>query len=262
MDNSANTRGPDAVKSKLLAAASACLATSPTDRQTHRATLETRVLTHAGCGADELTNSFGSITELMDAWFCERLAETQDQVNAIEEQSGSTFGERIEALTFILLDSLEPFPGVDHVLFRRYAAPLRSHFRDQLGKSVEAATTARDVPAVNLLVVDSAASRWVLAETIIRLVEESLADDTADRSRSAALVDRSLAVVTAVATDPVAQRVTDLVRYAWEADYLPFRRFMSSGSADETYETDEAYQADETDDTGETDAEGDDSSDV
>ena len=164
----------------------------------------------------------------MDRWFTDRLAETVDQARSIEAPTGATFGERIEALTFILLDSLEPFPGVDKRLFRRYAAPLRSTFREDLVEALQSVTASSDVPAVNRVVVDAGVSRWVLAETIIRLVEESLADESANRSRSAALADRSLALASAVATDQVAQRVTDLIRYAWEADYFAFPRSPKS----------------------------------
>lgn len=241
MEESLKTLQDETARKTLLDSLSACLSVAP-DPHDSPASLEARVLAHAGLGTDTLADVFGSFSALLDRWFTDRLAETVNQTHELEEPSGSsTFGERIEALTFILLDSLEPYPGVDRALFHRHAAPLQSAFRQDLLKALAPVTTSRDVPSVNRIVVDTSVSRWLLAETIIRLLEESLADVSANRSRSAALADRSLALASAVATDPVAQRVTDLIRYAWEANYFVVPRVPFFG--------DERKPASATDDT-------------
>ena len=96
--------------------------------------------------------------------------------------------------------------------------------RDAVREVLVRITDAPDIPGINRLTVDSSVARYVLAESVIQLVGASLRDATDDRQKSAALIDRTVALLAEVSTNRIPQRLIDLAKYSYEAGYFSFRR--------------------------------------
>ena len=183
-----------------------------------------RVCSVAGVPQTELQIQFGSLRGLVESWFAERVYEAGVAASELPGAADSGFAERLEAFCFVLLDVLDEFPGIGPKVFSRYAAGFVGRFRDAVRDVLVRVTDAPDVPGVNRLAVDTSVARYLLSEAVIQLVDASLRDTTADRQKSAALIDRAVALVAEITTDRVAQRLVDLAKYSYEAGYLSLRR--------------------------------------
>jgi hypothetical protein len=85
------------------------------------------------------------------------------------------------------------------------------------------------VPGINYVVVDTDVTRFVIAESIVQMIGTWLKDESSDRARATALIDRVLALLSEIMTNRVPERAVDLVRYAVEAGYLPLDRLPLIG---------------------------------
>jgi hypothetical protein len=168
------------------------------------------------------------------------VSEALGQLNLIPQVESWPVSERLTAFFFILLDTLDGMkelratsesggdsssPGAEPLdfadVFRQEASGVTSAFHQELREALSGVTRAADVPAINRLVTDTAPARFLVAELLIQLISASLNDQTADRQRSAALADKTLAYAASVLSTPVPQKAVDVVRYSVEAGYLP-----------------------------------------
>lgn len=141
-----------------------------------------------------------------------------------------TLQERLGTFVFILLDVLE-----QHIRFVRmtFPSPLTgplNPFEGAVRKVLPPILDSDDVPAVNRLGVTSMPSAAAAASGIVWLIRAWIGDDSDERQRSTALIDRSLSLMAAAMTNPVPQRGFDLMRYAVEAGYLPLDRIPVVGT--------------------------------
>jgi hypothetical protein len=150
----------------------------------------------------------------------------------VPDYSRFTLQERLGTFIFILLDVLEQHESFVRSAFPSALSgplnPFEGAVRGTLGEILDAG----DIPTVNRIVVASTASRTVAAGGIVWLIRAWLSDDSEDRQRSTALIDRAVALMAAMMTNPVPQRGVDLLRYGIEAGYLPGFGNRSAGSAE------------------------------
>lgn len=148
---------------------------------------------------------------------------------AVPDYDRFTLQERIGTFVFILLDVLEP-----HERFVRstFPSPLTgplNPFEGAIRKVLPPILDASDVPPVNRFGVTSMPSAAAAANGIVWLIRAWIHDDSDQRQRSTALIDRSLSLMAASMTNPVPQRGVDLLRYGVEAGYLPLDRIPFVG---------------------------------
>ena len=219
------TEGPNQ-REALLAAVSSIFgeAATPADHEPMAGLTTERVCAVAGLPKSELEAQFGSLRGLVESWFAERVFEAGIAASELPGAAEAGFAERLEAFCFVLLDVLDEFPGIGPRVFSAYAAGFVGKFRDAVSVVLVRITSAPDVPGVNRLTVNTSVTRYVLSEAVIQLVEASLRDTTADRQKSAALIDRAVALVAEISTNRIAQRLVDLAKYSYEAGYLSLRR--------------------------------------
>ncbi len=180
---------------------------------------------------DEATfaEHFSDVGAAFEAWYVSAVDRTAGLLHALPDYELQPLEERLGALCFTLLDVLEPRMKFVERTFGERAAGFATPFQNRLRQELVKALQASDVPAVNRLVVDTAASRFVLAETIVQLVNRWIADDSPDRGRTTALTDKVLGFIADILTDPVPQRAFDLTRYLVEAGYIPLKRIPIIG---------------------------------
>jgi hypothetical protein len=214
-------------REQLLAALSSSFGAS---EQAAGEPFEEHVCALAGVSQQDLYQEFGTFRELVSAWFAERAFEAGVAASELPDAATAGFAERLEAFCFVLLDVLDQYPGVTDRIFRKYATGFFGRFRDATMEVLTRVADAPDVPGVNRLVVATSVGRYVLAEAVIRLIDASLTDDSVDRQKSAALIDRTVALVAEVSTDRVPQQLIELARYGYESGYLSLRRIPLFGS--------------------------------
>lgn len=177
------------------------------------------VAAEAGVDPDEIGRAFRSFGDLMDSWFGSRARQAALLAAELPESESAGYEERLGAFCFVLLDVLDEYPGLPGNALRRHTCGLRDHTRGALRDGLALVVDAPDVPGLNRPVVGSTFARMVLAEVVLHLVATAIEDRSEDRARSAALIDRTVALIGAAATSPVPQRFVELLRYLWESGY-------------------------------------------
>jgi hypothetical protein len=129
----------------------------------------------------------------------------------------------------MLLDVMESRLPFVKATYRHQAAPFGSSFQSRLRETLRSVLHAPNVPGVNYLVVDTDVARFVIAESIVQMTHSWLDDESPDRARTTALIDRVLALLSEIATNRVPEKAVDLVKYAVEAGYLPLDRLPLIG---------------------------------
>jgi len=140
-----------------------------------------------------------------------------------------TLQERLGTFVFILLDVLEQNA---RFIEAAYPSPLTgplNPFEGAIRKVLPSILDAPDVPTVNRFGVTSVPSAAAAANGIGWLIRAWISDESEEKQRSTALIDRSISFMAASMANPVAQRGVDLVRYGVEAGYLPLSRFPIIG---------------------------------
>ncbi|NND70890.1 MAG: hypothetical protein HKN43_04870 [Rhodothermales bacterium] len=172
---------------------------------------------------DVFNSYFDSVDDLWRESYVAFLDAAVDAMSALPDIDDSLIQERLATLVFILLDVLEEHQSYVNQTFRRFAAGFKSPFqqalRDQLGRIVE----SPDVPGINQLIFGHNASLFVLSESIVQLINIWRSDDSTQRERSSALIDRYVSFWTEIISSGVPERTVDLIRYSIEADYLPLK---------------------------------------
>ncbi len=147
------------------------------------------------------------------------IASALEDLKSIPDSDGFPVSERLTAFFFLLLDHVEAQDGRSN--FNEEASGFSSAFHESLRSALSVVMLAPDVPLVNRMVVDSAPSRFLVAEMLIQLISTSLEDDSEGKQRSAALSDKVLASAASILASPIAQKAVDVFRYAVEANYIP-----------------------------------------
>ncbi|MBO6779441.1 MAG: hypothetical protein JJ896_07285 [Rhodothermales bacterium] len=129
--------------------------------------------------------------------------------------------ERFGAFAFVMLDLLEEDLGYATATFDRYASPWGSPFRARLGSALDEMLDIDRVPGINRAVLSGTPSAFVTVQTFVTLIQAWLDDDSDDRERSTALLDRLVRFYAELAANQTASRGLDVLRYAAEAGYIP-----------------------------------------
>ncbi|NNF03239.1 MAG: hypothetical protein HKN17_02130 [Rhodothermales bacterium] len=151
------------------------------------------------------------------------------QAAGVPEYDRFTLQERLGTFVFILLDVIERHESfVRQTLPSPLTGPLNP-FEGSVRRVLRPILDAVDVPSVNRFGVTSAPSAAVAANGIVWLIRAWIRDDSEEKQRSTALIDRSLSLMAASMTNPVPQRGIELLRYGVEAGYLPLDRIPVVG---------------------------------
>ena len=186
------------------------------------------------CGAAKVTEAefrhrFGGIGAVFAKHFALTVADAAATTRELPDYTAMSLQDRLGALCFILLDLLEQYPTVARDRFARNAAGFFSPFQVVLRQELADILDARDVPGVNRLAVDTSVNRFVVAETMVRLVGVSVRDDSPDRARSAGLIDGAVSLWSELLTTRIPDKFVGLIRYGVEAGYLPLDRLPIVG---------------------------------
>lgn len=161
-----------------------------------------------------------------------------------------TLQERIGTFVFILLDVLEQHDRFVRLMFPGPLTGPLNPFEGAIRKVLPPILDASDVPLVNRPGVTSIPSAAAAANGIVWLVRAWINDESEDKQRSTALIDRALSLMAASMTNPVPQRGVDLLRYSVEAGYLPIGKlpfigdWFGVGSDDETASAEDGHADD------------------
>ena len=166
--------------------------------------------------------------------FARAVPSALEQLGSIPGSGSWPLSERLSAFFFMLLDAVEETarneqPEDPSAAFRREASGFFSPFQDQLRGALPRIGQSGDVPGINRMVADLAPNRVVVAETMVQLIQVTMADDSPERQRSAALADRVLSLLASTWTTPIPAKVVDVIRYTVEAGYLPLDRLPLIG---------------------------------
>ncbi|NNE34639.1 MAG: hypothetical protein HKN13_05360 [Rhodothermales bacterium] len=129
--------------------------------------------------------------------------------------------ERLASYVFVLLDVFEQNRAFVNRTFDERAAGLFSPFQQGLREALSNLFQATDVSSTNRILFDNAPVRLALSESIVQVVNKWVEDDSENRERSTALVDRVVALWAELLTTGIPDRSVELFRYAVESGYLP-----------------------------------------
>lgn len=131
------------------------------------------------------------------------------------------FEERLATFVFVLLDEIEQHEQFVRRTFAARGDGVWSPFQDALRAVLSDLLSAADVFSANRAMLSMPPAKYAMSESVVQLVDRWLSDDSADRQRSTALIDRVVSWWASVATSDVAEKSLDLIRYGVEAGYLP-----------------------------------------
>lgn len=178
----------------------------------------------AGVDQKVFDHHFDSVNDAIKAWYPLAVDRVVEQMTGVPDIDTLSLQDRLGTFCFMLLDQLESRMDFVRPTFRYHAACFSAPLHGRLREALKNELSAPDVPGVNYVVLDTDASRFVIAESIVQMISVWLEDESADRERATALIDRVLALVATIATNPIPQKTVDLIRYAVEAGYLPLDR--------------------------------------
>ena len=172
---------------------------------------------------------FDNVNEVIRAWYPYAVTGVADQVAGIPDFDALPLQDRLGTFCFMLLDVLESRLPFVQATFEHQAARFGSQFHHSLREVLKTVLLAPNVPGINYVVVDTDVTRFVIAESVVQMIGTWLKDESNDRARATALIDRVLALLSEIMTNRVPERAVDLVRYAVEAGYLPLDRLPLIG---------------------------------
>ncbi len=129
--------------------------------------------------------------------------------------------ERLATICFVLLDVFEQHENFVAATFANRATGFFSPFQERLRESIATLLDAPDLSGTNRVLFNNAPIRLAISESIVQVLSRWVADDSDDKERSTALIDRVVAWWSEVLTNGIADRSLDLIRYSVEAGYLP-----------------------------------------
>ncbi len=187
------------------------------------------VCERAGLSVAVFDSHFSSVNDVIRAWYPHAVDVVAVQASGIPEFDSLSLQDRLGTFCFMLLDVMEARLPFVTATYRHQAAPFGSEFQRRLRETLQTILRAPNVPGVNYLVVDTDVTRFIIAESIVQVIQTWLHDDTPDRARATALIDRVLSLLAEIMTNRVPEKAVDLVRYVVEAGYLPLDRLPLIG---------------------------------
>lgn len=192
----------------------------------------------AGVDREAFGECYRDVNEVIRDWYPYALHLVGEQLAGLPDYETLPLQDRLGTFCFMLLDVLESRLPFVQATFRHQAAGFGTPFHDRLQESLGQVLKAPNLPGVNTLLVDTGAARFVLAESVVQMIGAWLRDDSDDRARATALIDRILALLSEILTNRVPEKAIDLFRYAVEAGYLPLDRLPLVGELFRAQETD------------------------
>ena len=183
----------------------------------------------AGVDRGDFDRQFDDVNDAIGAWYAIAIDNVLEQAGAVGDFDSLSLQDRLGTFCFLLLDQLEDRLVFARSTYRHHAACFSCPFHRRLRGALSRVLSGPDVPGVNYLLVDTDAARFVVAESIVQMIHIWLHDESPDRERATALIDRVLALVAEIMTNRVPDKTADLVRYAVEAGYLPLDRLPVIG---------------------------------
>jgi hypothetical protein len=194
-----------------------------------------------GIDQAELHSEFGTVDGPLLQYYAGLVVRCEE---AVAELQPPGVEERVGAFCFVMLDLLEERSAFTHATFSGLAGQLGSPFRVSVGSALGRLLDSDDVPAVNSAVLIASPVRFVTVEVFLRLLNSWLQDDSEDRERSTALLDKTVRFYGEIASNQTVNKGVDVVRYAVEADYLPRIPFLSDWLFGEEPDEEEAPSPD------------------
>ena len=188
------------------------------------------VCARAGVDPALFERHFSDINDVIRAWYPYAVDLVTDESAAIPELANLPLQDRLGTFCFMLLDVLESRTEFVKATFLFQAAGFCTPFHRRLREGLKSVLRAVDIPGVNYFVVDSDATRFAIAESIVQMIGVWLKDESPDRARATALIDLILALHAEIMTNRIPERALDLFRYAMEAGYLPLDRLPLVGT--------------------------------
>jgi AcrR family transcriptional regulator len=182
---------------------------------------------------------FISVNDVIRAWYPNAVDIVSRQTQEIPDFGSLPLQDRLGTFCFMLIDVVESRLPFVTATFRYQASPFGSSFQRRLREALQTILQAPNVPGVNYLVVDSDVTRFVVAESIVQMIQSWLHDESPDRARATALIDRILALLSEIMINRVPEKAADLIKYAVEAGYLPVDRLPLIGDMFKSQDTDE-----------------------
>ncbi|MFT5142976.1 MAG: hypothetical protein ACI80V_001021 [Rhodothermales bacterium] len=193
-----------------------------------------------GIDQAKLHSEFGTVDAPLVRYYAGLVVRCEETVAELQPPNVE---ERIGAFSFVMLDLLEERSAFTHATFSGLAGQLGSPFRAALGSALGRLLDSDDVPAVNSVLLIAAPVRFVTVEAFLRLLNSWLEDDSEDRQRSTALLDKTVRFYSEIASNQTANKGVDVVRYAVEAGYLPRIPFVSDWLFGREHSDDESQEA-------------------
>jgi AcrR family transcriptional regulator len=176
----------------------------------------------AGVPAIAIRRSYKGFGEILDDYFARCLERRNELLSEVPDVESMPLEERVGTYLFMLLDLFEADGDFAPRTFAKRAGRWGSPFRTLLDQDVAALLESTDVPGVNRFALTWMPIRAVLVEALVDTIELWLADESPERERATALVDRLVAFCAELATSRGLERGLDIARYAAGAGYIPF----------------------------------------
>lgn len=201
------------------------------------------VCTEAGCSETEFLKRFRNVNDVYRASFIAYVDESSEHATSLPGWPDMPIEERFATFVFLLLDVLAERESVVQDTFKPFASSYFSDFQTTLRSRVSTLIDSADVSGINQTLLDNGPVRVAVADSIVRLVGLWLEDDSTDKERSIALIDRTIAWWADIFANPVPDTTLELLRYAVEAGYVPVKslpfigQWFKSDPADTTHDT-------------------------
>ena len=177
--------------------------------------------TAAGITEDQLLDRFQGAGHVLSACYVLLVDEAEQKARALPGFELLAFEERMATFVFLLLDEFESNEAFVRRTFSARAAGAFSPFQGALRAVLADIMNAADVCSANRAFLGAPPVSFAMSESVVQVVDRWLSDESTDRQRSTALIDRVVSWWAAVATSDIAEKSVDLVRYGVEAGYLP-----------------------------------------
>lgn len=183
------------------------------------------ICTKAGCKEEEFYERYDSLADAYSKCFTHFAGEATAQCESLPDWQEMRVEERIASFIFILLDVFTPHMDFVSETFEVAAAGYFSPFQSSLRSELSTLLVSNDVSGVSKVLFDNKPWRFVIAEWIVQLIGAWIKDDSKDKVRSVALIDRSVNLWSEIFSSPIPDRTVDLVRYSIESGYLPLKNW-------------------------------------
>jgi hypothetical protein len=177
----------------------------------------------AGIPVDQFLDQFQGAGQALSCAYLVLLDEAERVALSSPLEETST-EERLATFCFVLLDVFEKHENFVRATFSNRASGLFSPFQDGLRSVLASLLDAPDLSGANRFLFNNGVVRFALAESIVQLLARWIEDDSTDKERSTALIDRVVAWWAEVVTTGIPDKSIDVLRYGVEAGYLPLDR--------------------------------------